>query len=51
MSDIFVSYARPTEGQAKLVEQALRERGYDVWRDAELPAHRTYIDVIEERPS
>ena len=28
---------------------ALRAAGYDVWRDDELPAHRTYGEVIEER--
>jgi adenylate cyclase len=49
MSDVFISYARSSEEQAKQVEEALREAGYGVWRDAELPAHRTYADVIEER--
>ena len=49
MSDIFISYARSTEEQAKQVEQALEARGYSVWRDDELPAHRSYADVIEER--
>jgi adenylate cyclase len=49
LSEIFISYARSTEDQAKRVEQALEERGYSVWRDDELPAHRTYADVIEER--
>ena len=49
MSDVFVSYARPTEAQARLVAEALRSRGYAVWRDDELPAHRAYGDVIEER--
>ena len=49
MSDVFISYARSSEEQAKQVEQALRDAGYSVWRDTELPAHRTYADVIEER--
>ena len=49
MSDVFISYARSSEEQAKLVEQALRDAGYAVWRDADLPAHRTYAEVIEER--
>ena len=49
MSDIFISYARSTEDQAKRVEEALKARGYSVWRDSELPAHRNYADVIEER--
>jgi adenylate cyclase len=49
MSDVFVSYARSCEEQASRVEDALRAAGYAVWRDAELPAHRSYADVIEER--
>ncbi|MEO8455736.1 MAG: TIR domain-containing protein [Sphingomicrobium sp.] len=49
MSDVFVSYARPDEPQAERVAEALRAEGYAVWRDDELPAHRAYADVIEER--
>jgi adenylate cyclase len=49
MSDIFVSYARSTADQAQQVAEALRGPGYDVWRDGELPAHRAYAEVIEER--
>lgn len=49
MSDVFISYARSSEEQAKQVEKALREAGHPVWRDAELPAHRSYAEVIEER--
>jgi hypothetical protein len=33
MSDIFISYARPDEPQAKRVAEALRSLGYSVWRD------------------
>jgi adenylate cyclase len=49
MTDVFVSYARSDEPQAERVAEALRAVGYHVWRDDELPAHRTYADVIEER--
>jgi adenylate cyclase len=49
MSDVFLSYARPDEPHAERVSQALRALGYRVWRDDELPAHRSYADVIEER--
>jgi adenylate cyclase len=49
MADVFVSYARSDEPQAERVAQALRAGGYGVWRDDELPAHRAYADVIEER--
>jgi adenylate cyclase len=49
MSDIFISYARPDEPLAKHAGEALRAAGYNVWRDDELPAHRAYGEVIEER--
>ena len=49
MPDVFVSYARSTERQAHQIADALRARGYDVWRDDQLPAHRSYAEVIEER--
>ncbi|HEX8216073.1 MAG TPA: TIR domain-containing protein [Allosphingosinicella sp.] len=49
MSEVFVSYARSTERQAQRVAEAIRALGYKVWRDDELPAHRSYGEVIEER--
>lgn len=49
MSDVFVSYARSTERQAKEIAQALRAEGFSVWRDDEIPAHKPYAEVIEDR--
>jgi adenylate cyclase len=49
MSDVFISYARSTAKEAQAVAEALRALGYGVWRDDELPAHRAYAAVIEER--
>src|SRR5215208_7323441 len=49
MTDVFVSYARPTEPQATKLADALRSQGYEVWRDDEIPANRAYSEVIEER--
>ncbi|HVU31646.1 MAG TPA: TIR domain-containing protein [Sphingomicrobium sp.] len=49
MPDVFVSYARADEPRAEQVAEALRALGYEVWRDDELPAHRSYAEVIEER--
>ena len=49
MSDVFISYARSTEPQAKEIADALRSTGYSVWRDDEIPAHKPYAQVIEER--
>jgi adenylate cyclase len=47
--DVFISYARPSEVQAHRIAEQLRQNGFSVWRDDELPAHRAYSDVIEER--
>ena len=49
MSEVFISYARSTVAEAKRIAEALRALGYGVWRDDELPAHRSYAEVIEER--
>ncbi len=49
MLEIFISYARSTEHEARRIEEVLRAQGYEVWRDDRLPAHRAYSDVIEER--
>ncbi|HEX4762064.1 MAG TPA: TIR domain-containing protein, partial [Sphingomicrobium sp.] len=49
MADVFVSYARPDEPRAQQVADALKAQGYGVWRDEEIPAHRTYADEIQER--
>ena len=49
MSHVFISYARSDEDLASEIADGLREAGYEVWRDDELPAHRSYAEVIEER--
>src|SRR3954452_19332041 len=49
MAEIFISYARSEEPRAVRVADALRGAGHRVWRDDELPAHRAYVEVIEER--
>jgi adenylate cyclase len=46
MADIFLSYARESAETATRVAATLREHGYSVWFDEELPAHRAYADVI-----
>ena len=48
-TDVFVSYARSTEAQARRITEALQGLGYSVWRDDQLPAHRSFAEVIEER--
>ena len=49
MTDVFISYARSTEAQARRITEALNALGYAVWNDEYLPAHRAYAEVIEER--
>lgn len=49
MPEIFISYARTSEPQATRIAQTLQNSGYSVWWDEDLPAHRAYSDVIEER--
>ena len=49
MPGVFVSYCRPCAQVAEQVGAALSAIGYDVWRDDQLPAHRAYGDVIEEK--
>ena len=48
-AEVFVSYARSTEPIALFVHAALAAEGWRVWRDDQLPAHRPYADVIDER--
>ncbi|MGH7009379.1 MAG: TIR domain-containing protein, partial [Caulobacteraceae bacterium] len=49
MTDIFISYARSTEEQARRVGETLAALGYEVWRDEKLAAHETYAEMIESR--
>ena len=49
MADVFISYARPDEAAADAVAKALAAAGHQVWRDDQIPAHRAYAEVIEER--
>jgi adenylate cyclase len=48
MADILISYARSRPKEAQAITEALRARGYNVWIDDAIPAHRAYADVIEE---
>jgi adenylate cyclase len=49
LTDVFISYGRSSEAQARSIANALRSHGLDVWRDDEIPANRAYSEVIEER--
>src|SRR3982751_1828086 len=47
MADVFISYARDDQGIAARVAKGLQAAGFDVWWDADLPAHRDYSEIIE----
>ncbi len=47
MSEIFISYASSTAAEAQAVAEALRGLGYGVWRDDELPAHRSLCRCVD----
>jgi adenylate cyclase len=49
MSDVFVSYARENKVQSEKVAEALRALGRQVWRDDQIPANRSFGEVLEER--
>jgi TolB-like protein len=49
MGHVFLSYHRPNLAKAKRVVAALGSAGYDVWWDDQLPTHRTFYEVIDER--
>lgn len=48
VADIFISYARAKEATAGRIAETFRGLGYTVWRDDELPPHRSFAQVIEE---
>lgn len=49
MTDVFISYARSNYDQARHTADGLAEAGFAVWIDDDLPAHRAFSTVIEER--
>ena len=51
MPEVFISYARANEAVAKRVEAGLKGAGFEAWRDDQLPAHRAYSQIIEQRLS
>lgn len=49
MAEVFISYARGDAAHARRVARALQAEGHAVWWDAQLPAHRTYSEEIEQK--
>jgi TolB-like protein len=46
MADVFISYSRLNTESALAAAKALRERGFEVWLDSELPGHGSFADEI-----
>jgi tetratricopeptide (TPR) repeat protein len=46
VADVFLSYARPDAASAERIARELGNAGWSVWYDREIPAHRSFADVI-----
>jgi formylglycine-generating enzyme required for sulfatase activity len=49
MSDIFISYARQDRPRAETIAKALEDHGWSVWWDWNIPAGKTFRQVIQEQ--
>lgn len=49
MVDVVISYGREQEPMAANVARALEADGYSVWWDHDIPAHKAYATLIEEK--
>lgn len=49
MADVVISYGRDQEAMAAKVAHAVAAEGYEVWWDENIPAHRAYGALIEEK--
>lgn len=49
MVDVVISYGREMEPMAANVARALEADGYSVWWDHDIPAHKAYAALIEEK--
>lgn len=49
MVDVFISYSRENGDRVRLLADKVRELGYHLWWDDELPPHKSYGDVITEK--
>jgi hypothetical protein len=49
MVDVFISYSRANQPVVRQLAEKVKELGYSVWWDDELPPHLSYSDVIAEK--
>ena len=48
MADIFISFSRKDLSRVRALADALSTRGWSVWWDRQIPAGRTFDQVIAE---
>jgi hypothetical protein len=48
MSEVFISYASEDRPVARMLAEALEQRGWDVWWDRDIPLGKTFDEVIEQ---
>jgi hypothetical protein len=48
-ADIFLSYDREDASIAQRLARALRDEGWSVWCDQQIPAGKTFAEVIQEK--
>lgn len=49
MADVFISYSRDDLTTVSKIAAAVKEAGYDLWWDKDLPPHLSYTEVIQEK--
>src|SRR5689334_9290301 len=48
MNEVFISYATEDRERARSLASVLRERGWDIWWDREIPLGQAFDEVIEK---
>ncbi|MEP2990088.1 MAG: TIR domain-containing protein [Parasphingorhabdus sp.] len=49
MADVFISYSRDDLETVSKIAAAVKDAGYDLWWDKDLPPHLSYTEVIQEK--
>lgn len=49
MADVFISYSRDDLETVSRIASAVKDAGYDLWWDKDLPPHLSYTEVIQEK--
>ncbi len=49
MAEVFISYSRDDLETVSKIAAAVKDAGYDLWWDKDLPPHLSYTEVIQEK--